>query len=292
MSRLQSYLNQKAPSNIEDVIQRIDNISTLPVIAMKVIEMANDPDSGAADLKQVMESDAALAARVLRCVNSSAYAVRTKITNLQQAIAYLGLKQIRNLALTASVSELFRGEESIGTYQRSQLWRHLVSTGLCARLIAMRRNFDNFEDIFMAGLLHDIGVIFEDQYAHDSFCKTMQSLDPEKTLVVVEHECMGFCHTILGARVAEAWNFPKPVIDTIRHHHSSTHYKGSHVTTVQCVEVANLLCTLKGISSVGMKLLKNSQPALKGLSLTKEDILVLANDLDHEITLHSNLFEL
>ena len=292
MSRLQSYLNKKSPPNLDEVVRRIDEISTLPHVAMRVIEVANDPDSGAADLKQIMESDVSLSAKILRCVNSSAYATRSKITNLQHAIAYLGLKEVRNLAVTVSVSKLFKEEESIGAYSRSQLWRHLVSVGICARLIAMRRKFDDFEDIFLAGLLHDIGIVLEDQHVHEPFCEVIRLLDPAKTLASVELENLGFAHTVLGARVAETWNFPEPITDAIRHHHASASYRGDHVDTVRCVEVANLLCTLKGISSVGLKLLKGSQPALAGLSLTKEDVGVLVNDLDREIELHANLFEL
>ncbi len=156
-------------SALDVFVRRVHDISTIPAIALKVLQVANDPKSGAADLKELMESDAALSARVLRCVNSSAYAVRTKITNLQQAIAYLGLKQIRNLALTASVSEMFRTEVDIEPYCRTGLWRHLVAVGVCARLIAKRRRLANFEDAFLAGLLHDIGIILIDQYSHPRF---------------------------------------------------------------------------------------------------------------------------
>ena len=113
MSTVSANAEKSSPA-MEKLLRRIDEISTLPQVALKVMEVANDPDSGAADLKNVLESDAALSARVLRCVNSSAYAVRTRITNLQQAIAYLGLKQVRNLAMTASVSELFKKDEKVG----------------------------------------------------------------------------------------------------------------------------------------------------------------------------------
>ena len=163
-----------AGSPLEEISRRIDQISTLPQVALRVMKVANDPNSGAANLKEVMEGDVALSARVLRCVNSSAYAVRVKVTNLQQAIAYLGMKQIRNLAMTASVSQLFKQDETIGTFRRAGLWRHFVSVGLAARLIAMRLKFANFEDMFLAGLLHDIGIVFEDQYAHRDFVATIQ----------------------------------------------------------------------------------------------------------------------
>jgi HD-like signal output (HDOD) protein len=282
---------QQTKPVLHQVVQRIDEISTLPQIALRVMEVANDPESGAADLREVMEGDAALSARVLRCANSSAYATRMKITNLQQAIAYLGMKQIRNLAMTASVSELFKQDQAVGTYRRSGLWRHLVSVGICARLIALRRSLNNFEDAFLAGLLHDIGIILEDQHVHEGFCEVMAALSQGKTLSETERAYWGFDHTALAGKVAETWGFPEGVKMAIRYHHMSVNYRGDEIDVVRCVEVANLLCTLKGIPSVGLKLVKVSQPALAGLSLTKEDIAVLAEDLDEEIAASANLFQ-
>ena len=72
--------------SLSEVTRRIHDISTLPHVALKVLEVANNPDAGPRELKEVMEVDAALSTRVLRCVNSSAYALKTKITSLQQAI--------------------------------------------------------------------------------------------------------------------------------------------------------------------------------------------------------------
>jgi len=291
MTEVQTQTRQRPPT-LQDVIQRIDGVSTLPQIALRVMEVANDPDTGAADLKEVMESDAALGARVLRCVNSSAYAVRTEITNLQQAIAYLGLKQVRNLAMTASVSELFTTSGTIGPYQRSQLWRHLVSVGIGARLIAMRRRFTNFEDMFLAGLLHDLGIILEDQHVHEPFCEVIRSLHADRTLAEAEQQHLGFDHTTLAEAVAEMWGFPEAVKAAVRYHHASVGYRGSQIDVVRCVEVANLICTLKGISSVGLKLVKLCRPALEGLSLGREDIAILAEDLDREITANASLFQI
>jgi putative nucleotidyltransferase with HDIG domain len=256
------------------------------------MEVANDPMSSAGDLKKILESDAALSARVLRSVNSAAYALRTRITNLQHAISYLGLKQIRNLAMTASVSELFKKDEVIGPYRRIGLWRHLVSVGVAARLIAMRRKLANFEDVFLAGLLHDIGIILEDQHAHRDFTALIRSLDGSKTLVEAERERLGFDHAMLGAEVAARWGFPQAVKAAASYHHASVLYRGEEITTVRCAEVANMLCTLKGIPSVGIKLVRISQPAIQELGLTAEDIKVLVEDLDAELTRNASLFQL
>ncbi len=277
---------------LEDVVRRVHDISTLPQIALQVMEVANDADSGARELKEVMEGDASLSSRVLRCVNSSQYAKRGKITNLQQAIAYLGMQQIRNLAVTASASKLFAAGGIIGSYDRAGLWRHLVTVGICARLIAMRLNFADFEDVFLAGLLHDIGVVFEDQHVHEPFAEVIQSLEKGKALSEIERSHLGFDHAVLGAKVAENWKFPPGVLATIRYHHNTTGYRGDQIEVIRCVEVANFICSLKGISSVGIHLVAFPQSAIRGLSLSKEDILVLAQDLDRELTNNENMLQI
>ena len=124
--------------DLDRICNRIYEISTLPQVAAQVMEVASDPKSGALELKEAMEVDAALSSRVLRCVNSSAYATSERISSLQHAVAFLGFKEVRNLAMTASVSKLFTGDVAIGTYNRGALWRHLVSVGVCGRLIAQQ----------------------------------------------------------------------------------------------------------------------------------------------------------
>jgi HD-like signal output (HDOD) protein len=286
-----SNANSSKPS-LESVAKRVQEISTLPHIALRVMQVASDSHSGAADLKCVMENDASMSARVLRCVNSAAYALRSKITNLQQAIAYVGLKQIRNLAMTATVSELFKKEETIGTYRRRGLWRHLVSVGICARLLAMRRKIEAFEDAFLAGLLHDVGIILEDQQVHDRFSRAIRALADQQSLIEAERAQLGFDHTLLGEKLAEEWRFPEPVKSAIRFHHTSVLYRGPSIDIVRCVDVANLICTLKGISSVGVKAVNVCGPALAGLSLTTDDLAVLSEDLDEELRKNESLFSL
>ena len=279
-------------TSLDEAVKKIDKISSLPHIAVRVLSVANDPNSGAADLRDLLETDVSLSARVLRFVNSSAFALRTKITNLQQAIAYLGLKQIRNLAMTASVSDLFAKNDSIGVYSRSLLWEHLVSVGICSRMIAERLGFANSEDVFLAGLLHDIGIVLEDQNFHEQFCQVIETQKPEQTLTANERLHIGFDHTQLGEKVGTFWGFPEATNAAVRHHHASAGYRGPHLAVVQCVETANLLCTLKGISSVGMKLVRPSVTTLKNLSLNKRDMLDLSEDLDEQIKINRALFSM
>ena len=277
---------------IETVVGRIAEVSTLPHVALKVMEVANDPASGAAELRGAVEGDAALSARVLRTVNSSAYALRSKITNLQQAISYLGFSQIRNLAITASVSDSFKRDEAIGFYRRSSLWRHLVAVGICSRLIAARQKLPNFEDAYLAGLLHDFGIILEDQHASTAFKTMIQSLDMGKPLIEAEQAYLGFDHTQLGSRVADAWKFPPAARAAIRFHHMSGNCRDDEAPIVRCVEVANFICSVKGIPSIGVNLVQPPHDAIAALSFRKEDIKILVTDLDNEMIRHESLFTL
>lgn len=277
---------------IEKVLGRIQEVSTLPHIALRVIEVARDPDSGVSDLRAIVEGDPSLSARMLRCANSAAYGLRTKVSNLQQAISFMGFDQVRNLAITASVADVFKSQETIGTYRRPALWKHLVVVGLCARMLAKRQRLANFDDAFLAGLLHDIGIVLIDQHCHEPFCAMIEALRQDRTLVDAEQHFLGFDHTTLGARVAEAWRFPPAAVAAIRFHHMSQNHRGDHSAIIRCVEIANVVCTLKDITSVGMRLTRLPVEALAAMQLGKEDIKVLAGDLDHEIVLNRHLMDL
>lgn len=284
-------LTAKAPT-IDEALRRVDEISTLPAVALEVMRIASDSGASAKDLKRAVENDPALSSRVLRLVNSASAGVKTRVNNLQQAIGLLGFNAVRNLAMTASVSELFRQEESIGTYRRSELWRHMVSVGICARMIARRRGMSNFEDAYLAGLLHDIGLILMDQVMHDTFCEIITTVPDGAPLTAFEMEQFSYTHAHFGARVAESWKFPPMVRAAIRHHHDSEKYTGDGADTVQCIEAGNTLCCLKGITSIGKRCVESRPAVFRKLEFTRDDILVLGADLDKEIAQNEGLFEL
>jgi putative nucleotidyltransferase with HDIG domain len=278
------------PRSLDSVARKIHTVSSLPHVALKVMEVAQDPRSGAQELKQAMESDPSLCARVLKCVNSSAYALRAPISSLQHAIAYLGVKQIRNLAMSAAVSELFKGDGTVGSYSRAGLWKHLVAVGICAKMIAMRCRLHNFEDMFLAGLLHDIGIVLEDEHVHPPFCTIMESFRDDTPLGAVEREVLGFDHMTLAERVTREWRFPETVVAAVRHHHDSSRCPEESLQIVRCVEAANILCSLKGMTSVGKNLVAFSAEVFAALSLGKDDIIVLAGDLDRELEASRSIF--
>ncbi|MBZ0266926.1 HDOD domain-containing protein [bacterium] len=267
-------------------------VSSLPTVALQVMNIAADPESGASDLKAAIEADPALTTRVLKCVNSAAYGLRTQIENLNQAVSYLGFNQIRDLAVTATVSRLFQHGDRIHTYDRTTLWQHLIAVGVAARMIAARARVKGFEDAFLSGVLHDLGIILFDQNEHTLFRQVMASMNSSKTLVEFERRFVPWDHAELGAAVAEGWRLPPATLAAIRYHHAPEEYSGRHEQVLHCVAVANLICSMKDYTSVGMNLVGLSHASLSSLGLDKSDLKVLAEDLDAEFRASQHLFDI
>lgn len=265
----------------EKLVQRIREVSTLPHIVARVIEVANNPNTSAIDLAEIIESDPSLAARVLRTVNSAAYGLRNRVNTIVKAICYLGFMEVRKIAITASVSNLFQTEQMQGPYDRRRLWKHLVSVGVTSRMIALKCGLENFEEVFLAGLLHDLGIILIDQHLNFEFNRVVAALTEDQTTVEIEREILGFDHTQVGAEVAEKWRFPRSIVDAMLYHHQTHRCPTPNRPLVAAVELSNTLCTLKGITSMGVQNLTTPAPeTFQVLGLDRHDVKVIWDDLE------------
>jgi HD-like signal output (HDOD) protein len=238
---------------IDRVYYSISEVSSLPVVALQVVRLADDPTTGSADLLDVVRSDPALATRLMRMANSSFYMLREKVSDLKRAITLLGFTEIRNLAFTAFVAPLFRQTADHGAYTRHGLWTHMVGTGMVAHLIAKTCGTIRPEEAYLAGLLHDLGLILIDQYLHKRFCKILDVLTGQTPTWEVERSVLGFDHASLGEYVATRWKLPDHLTQAIGYHHWPDQYQGPHREIVCAVALADSLCHLKNCPSLGIR---------------------------------------
>jgi len=238
---------------VDELFERINSVSSLPAAVMHILAVTADPQSEAADLLEAVEGDPAIAARILRIVNSSFYPLQRSVGDLKTAITLLGFMEIRNLALTACVSNLFGSGGRHGGYSRQGLWRHSTGVGAAARLIARNRGRPSAGEAYLAGLLHDLGLILIDQHLHGPFCKLLDHLGPDTPTCAAELTVLGFDHTELGSHIARRWQFPDEVTDAIRFHHEPEQYEGPHHDMVCVVTMADFICTLHGHTALGVR---------------------------------------
>lgn len=280
------------PKKLDAFVAQISDVATLPQVALRVMRVAGDAEAGAGELAAAVESDPSLTARVLRCVNSAAYSLARRVETLREAIAFLGSNQVRNLAMTASIREVFSTEGQLGTYSRIDLWHHMVACGIGAQMVAEETNCASPEDAFLGGLLHDLGIALLDQHAGPLFHEVIQRLDTSKTLIEVETSVLGFDHTTLGAQLAENWNFPEAAAIAIRYHHDASKAPRAQRGVARAVEFSNFLCSLRNITSVGMRLIPPPLNTVSHFKMGREDVVALAERLGEEIDKHDHLFKI
>jgi putative nucleotidyltransferase with HDIG domain len=145
----------------------------------------------------------------------------------------------------------------------------------------------------MCGLLHDLGIILLDQHQHHAFVEVLAAASADVPTCDAERKQLSFDHAQLGAAVARNWGFPPVVVESIRTHHDSMQCEEEYRPIACTVEIANYLCSKKGITSIGVANIGIPNPAAFALlSIGRNDLKVLCQDLDAELQVASDLYQL
>ncbi|MFZ3046202.1 MAG: HDOD domain-containing protein, partial [Desulfatirhabdiaceae bacterium] len=164
------------PPNLKKIIDHVHDLPTLPRTVLKISELVNNPKTSAKDLATVITDDQVLTARLLKLVNSSFYAFPQKISTVTGAIVLLGFDSIRNLLLTTSVFDLFTNKHRDHKKLQESLWDHSLGCAIGAKVIGSFIRYEKVEELFVAGLLHDIGKIVEMMFMPDEFFRALEKV--------------------------------------------------------------------------------------------------------------------
>ena len=270
--------------HVERLFAKISQISTIPQAALRTLQITNDPRATATDLADVIRTDPALATRVLRIVNSSLFGLQQEVVTLDHAVVLLGVREIRNLALTTYVATLFRKSHGYGTYSRRDLWLHMVSVAVVARHIAKVCGAVEDDEAYLAGLLHDVGIILLDQTLHRPFCRVVDAISESRTITEVEEEVLGFDHACMGQYALKMWGVPASTAVGAAFHHQPLASPPEHRRLACTVALANSICHRIGIHSLGVAT-KHSLPqeVFETIGIARSDVTRIVQDLPAEL---------
>ena len=228
--------------DLKRVIGRIDDLPTLPRTVLRIMELVNNPTSSAKEVAGIVGDDQVLTARLLRLVNSSFYGFPQRISTVTGAIVLLGFDSIRSLLLTTSVFDLFSSRTRQNRRNAERLWDHSLGCAVGAKIIGSHLRYDKLEELFVCGLLHDIGKIVEMQYMSEHFSTISRMAEDEHVLLhTAEERVLGFSHAEIGEALADTWNLPSKILHAIAHHHAPDG-AGGYFQEASIVHVADILC--------------------------------------------------
>ncbi|MBP9838831.1 MAG: HDOD domain-containing protein [Proteobacteria bacterium] len=199
----------------KEIVAWVGDLPPLPHVATKALSLIENPDTTAAKLTKLLGEDAALAARVLKISNSAMFSRQREITTLNQAIMTIGFKTLKGVIVAATLRQLNRG---MGKHEQI-VWENSTFTGMAARALAVLLRKPYSEEVFLLGLLHDLGKLVLLKQVPKEYKEIIEKTRQGVTFAEVEHAELGFSHQLIGALVAKKWNFSLEICQVILHHH-------------------------------------------------------------------------
>ena len=226
--------------DVLDKVMACRDLPTLPVVAMRVVALTGSEQVSFKQLAEAIGNDQALAAKVLRTVNSSMYAMRTKCSSINQAIVMLGMSAVKTLALSFTLVAAIR-ETQTGAFDMEGHWRRALHTGIAARAIANKARLPNAEESFLGGLLQDVGMIALHQTLGKEYLDVI-ALAGGDHRQVAKHELKRFeiHHADVGAMLAKRWKLPESLVMPIKYHERPTAAPLEHTGVVRAVGLGNI----------------------------------------------------
>jgi len=233
----------------EILVGAVDDLPTIPIVATKVLQLLDDPDVSTEEIADLMLTDQVMTARVMKLINSPVYKPAQEITSLKRALVYLGLRHVRELALTTSVINAFDGTS--GALELNSFWEHSFGVGMVSKIIAKKIGYQDLEKAYISGIIHDLGEVFLSNFLRDPFLEVLEYIKTHPVkLVDAEAEILGTTHCEIGLSMARKWNFPDAYCDVIACHHNPGE---ATVDPILCsiVNLADLFCTVRGLNYGG-----------------------------------------
>jgi len=267
-------MNKAKEQRLKKIVEGIVGLPTLPSVVTTITKMMQNPRVSAAQIGKVIQSDVALTSKILKLVNSAFYGFPNRISTVTHAIVILGFNAVKSTAMSVSVFESFgkgKGEEVI---DRVGFWKHSIGCAAAARVIAKWLNMRELEEAFIAGLLHDIGLLILDQFIHDEFVKIVNYAREKDVLLRDAEKAVldGITHNDLGAWLGRKWNLAPSLIEVIETYPNPSS-ASSNYQLICIVHVADIFVRALDIGDPGDKRMPNiNKSAWNKLGLKDEDL--------------------
>ncbi|MBD3177794.1 MAG: HDOD domain-containing protein [Armatimonadia bacterium] len=208
----------------QDIEQRIAeevrDLPQLPGVVQRVLAVTDDPNTSAADLGEVVGTDQALTARVLRMANSPLFGLARRVDTVTGAVRVLGFNAIRNIVLASHLASTLGNPVDGYVLEAGALWRHALASGTAALVLARQARVPNHETALVAGILQDVGKLVLGAYIGQRLNEMVEDATTRQvSFADIERANLGVDHAEVGAIITENWGLPTELVNVVRYHH-------------------------------------------------------------------------
>lgn len=200
----------------------LTRLPSLPHVLIKLLNACHEDNVCFDTLTEIISNDASLSAKLISVANSAVYGRAGKFTTYKQILLYLGLDSIKSIAITASVQQFFSHYSKEKSRFLKNFWKHTLNTAIVAKSLAKITSYENYEEAYLAGLLHDVGQLVFEDYSKNDYSGLVYSTITSEGLLNSEREKYDITHDAIGAQLLELWGVPEVICEAVKYHHANT----------------------------------------------------------------------
>ncbi len=262
-------------------VKKITKLPTLPVIAQEILSLTSDDLISIEKLEDVIENDTSISAKILSVSNSVFFGTEIPNTSINNAIVRIGFNNVRNIAIGIALFTLLIKGNNSGPLSNRKLFKHSISVGLISKIVAEFLDFFEKDEVFLCGLLHDIGLLLMNSYMEDAYYTVVNEFKNESFLCDAEKKVLGYTHADIGLWLAEQWKLPEKVRNSIFFHHEPALISDR---LVSIIHIADYLSSRNSFNPVErIENCKFDDSTIKFLGLSDNDIKEIEKSLKKEI---------
>lgn len=229
------------PSPIFEKIETSKQLPSLPHILLKLIETCNKKDAKIKEISLIISKDSSLSAKVMALVNSAYHHLPQKVASIEQALILLGIDTVKNIAISASIKNVFNIAKAQKDFDLKGFWRHSLMCAILSKSIAIKTGYSSPEEAFLAGLVHDIGKLvlwinFTEQYKDIA-----ESCSNNIDLLLAREIQLGASHPEVGAWLIRQWKLKSFISDAVLYHHEPVARIFHAPPLIKIVYIANIM---------------------------------------------------
>ena len=272
---------------IGELIRQMEDLPTLPSVVVKIIGALLDETSSAGDVAEIVEVDPSLTMKVLMVANSAFYGPPRGVSTVRQAIVSLGFKRLKSIILSLSVLDTVEAMAEESALDSEEFWAHSLTCAVCSEDLANKLGEEFSEEIFVAGLLHDIGKLILSRHAPAAFRESVEMARRENIgQAEAERAVMDMDHAQVGECIMDQWQFPIPLRRSIElHHHPSLEHIDDDVScrmaAILCL--ADILSNERSVEFSRVREFARGEEIREKLGLSKTDVEEVADGLDDRV---------